>query len=90
LTVATASGGSGALFVNIPPRGFVHVLKPDGTLVRALPTGDELTRSWDLLTDAGSPIAGGLYRALVQGRDASGRPVAPQLFYFGVVRKRAE
>jgi hypothetical protein len=46
--------------------------------------------SWDLLTATGSPITGGLYRARVQGRDASGRSVPPQLFYFGVVRQPAD
>jgi hypothetical protein len=41
-------------------------------------------------TEAGRPIVGGLYRARVQGRDASGHTIAPQLFYFGVVQPRAE
>jgi hypothetical protein len=55
-----------------------------------LPTGDGRALDWDLLTDAGAPVAGGLYRVHVQGRDPSGRPVAPQVLYFGVVRQRVD
>lgn len=90
LTVTTEAAGRDVRFLNVPSRGLVQILKPNGTLVRALRTGDGWTLSWDLLTDTGNPIAGGLYRARVQGRDASGRPVAPQLLYFGVVRHRVE
>lgn len=43
---------------------------------------------WDLLTDAGAPIAGGLFRVRILGRDAAGRPLPPQLFYLGIVRQR--
>lgn len=90
LSIVTEGRGPAVRFLNVPPRGVVQILKPDGTLVRALPTGDGWALSWDLLTEAGNPIAGGLYRARVQGRDASGRPLSPQLFYFGVVRQRGE
>lgn len=87
----TVTPGAPALvFLNAPPRGFVQVLKPDGALVRALPTGDGGSLSWNLLTETGSPIAGGVYRARVQGRDASGRSLAPQLLYIGVVRQRGD
>lgn len=90
LTVRTEPGAVGVRFINPPPRGFVQILKPDGTPVRSLPTGDGRALDWDLLTDAGAPVAGGLYRVHVQGRDPSGRPLPPQLFYFGVVRQRVE
>jgi Tfp pilus assembly protein PilF len=90
LAVVTGAAGSGVQFLNVPARGLLQILEPDGTLVRELPTGSGTAMSWDLLTATGSPITGGLYRARVQGRDASGRPVAPQLFYFGVVRQRAD
>jgi hypothetical protein len=39
--------------------------------------------------DGGAPIAGGLYRAQITGRDPTGRPFRPQLVYFGVVRQRS-
>ena len=90
LTVSTDAGAPGLVFLNVPTRGIVQILKPDGTLVRALPTGDGNSLRWDLLSGPGHPIAGGLYRARVLGRGVSGRPLAPQLFYFGVVRQRAE
>jgi Tfp pilus assembly protein PilF len=90
LTVSSDPGIPALVFLNVPPRGFVRILRPDGTLVRALPTTDGLTSSWDLVAETGNPIGGGLYRAFVQGRDASGRTLAPQLLYFGVVRQRPE
>ena len=90
MTVATDAGGPGVSFGNVPPRGIVQILKPDGTLVRVLPSAGSMTLRWNLLTDAGNPIAGGLYRVQVQGRDAAGRSVAPQPLYFGIVRTRAD
>jgi hypothetical protein len=68
----------------------LQILEPEGTLVRALPINGAGALEWDLHTEAGHPIPGGLYRARVQGRDASGQPIAPQLFYFGVVRPPIE
>jgi predicted CXXCH cytochrome family protein len=90
LAVVTGAAGSGVQFLNVPARGLVQILTPDGTLVRELPTGSGSALSWDLLTATGRPITGGLYRARVQGRDASGRSVPPRLFYFGVVRQAAD
>lgn len=88
LTVGTAGGVSGLLFVNLPPRASVRILEPDGSLIRAWSTRGEPALAWDLLTEAGHPIASGLYHVQVQGPDASGRPIAPQRFPLGVVRLR--
>ncbi len=88
LTVATR--GNGVVFSNVPPHGAVQILKPDGTLVRALSAGEGPSLSWDLVAETGKPIGGGLYRARVQGREASGRPLPAQSLYFGVVRQRVE
>ena len=83
------AGGGGVVFSNVPSRGFVLIFKPDGTLICALPTGNGAPLRWDLLAAPGKPLDGGLYRAQVQGSDASGRRVAPSPLYFGVVRRRA-
>ncbi|HVE77422.1 MAG TPA: tetratricopeptide repeat protein [Gemmatimonadaceae bacterium] len=90
LSVSTGTATPSVLFLNLPARGVVQIVKPDGTPVRALPTGEGGAMTWDLRTDAGVPIAGGLYRARVVGRDDSGRPLPPQLLHFGIVRRRAE
>lgn len=87
---STGRGGQGIQFLNVPENAFVQILKPDGTLVRALTTRRGGTLSWDILNGAGQPIAGGLYRARALTRDASGRLLAPQFVYFGIVRQRAE
>ena len=88
LASSTGRGGRGIQFVNAPPNAFVQILKPNGALVRALSTGVGAGLSWDLRTAAGNAIAGGLYGARLQGRDASGRSLAPQHFYFGIVRQQ--
>ena len=90
LAVSTGAPQPGVQFLNAPPRATVQILKPDGTLVRALSAVGGQVPSWDLLTDAGHPIAGGLYRARVQGSDARGRVAAAELLYFGVVHQRVE
>ena len=81
-----ASGPSLRIF-NVPPRSLVQILEPDGSVVRTLPTTDAWALHWNLRTDAGMPISGGLYRVRVLGRDPTGRPFAPHQFYFGVVRR---
>jgi Tfp pilus assembly protein PilF len=90
MTIATDAARPGARFLNVPPGGFMQILEPNGTLVRALPAAAGGTASWDLLTDTGNPIAGGVYQARVHGRDASGRPLAPQLLHFSVLRRSRE
>ncbi|MGQ0713741.1 MAG: hypothetical protein ACT4PJ_08410 [Gemmatimonadaceae bacterium] len=79
-----------ATFVNVPPDAFVQIVRPNGTLVRALSAGATGTLRWNLQTEAGAPISGGLYRARVYGRDAAGRQLAEQPLYFSVVRMRSE
>ena len=83
----TVASDNRVAFLNVS-RGFVLVTRPDGTLVRAIPTDDGGVVRWDLLDDAGRPIGAGLYRARLQGRDAGGKPVPPQAISFGVVRPR--
>jgi Tfp pilus assembly protein PilF len=86
---ATSDAAPGVQFVNLPSRGVVQIIKMDGTLLRDLPVDRSGTVFWDLHIDGERPVVGGLYRARVQGRDASGRTVPPQLLYFGIVRQRA-
>jgi Tfp pilus assembly protein PilF len=79
-------GAPGVRFFNVPPRSLVQILKPDGTLIRALAPTDAWSLDWNLTTAGGALVGGGLYRAQVTGRDPTGRPFSPQLLYFGVVR----
>jgi Tfp pilus assembly protein PilF len=71
---------------NAPIGGYVLVSAPDGTLLLALPVGLDGGVTWDLRTGEGVPLVSGLYRADVQGRDLSGKPVPSQPLYFGIVR----
>lgn len=88
LTVDTRVPQPGVVFVNVPPRASVRILEPDDTLVRALQAQEGPALMWDLRTETGGPIPDGLYHVLVRGQDASGRPLAPQRFSFGVVHLR--
>ncbi len=83
----TVASGNAVAFLNVE-RGFVLVTRPDGTLVRAIPTDDGGVVRWDMLDNAKRPLAAGLYRARLRGHDAAGKPVPPQMLYFGVVRAR--
>ena len=84
---ASSNPGARTLqFLNVPPRGLVRVLKPDGTVIRSMPTGDGFSLEWDLLSETRHPVGGGLYRAQVLGRDASGRATPAQMVSFAIVR----
>jgi Tfp pilus assembly protein PilF len=90
----TVAGGQGTVpslvFGNVPPRGIVQILTPDGSAVRTLPTGDGFVLRWDLRTDGGDPIGGGLYRVRVVGRGVGGQATVPQQLWMGVVQRREE
>lgn len=90
LGTTSAAEAPGLVFTNVPPRGLVQIFEPDGSLVRAMSAGEQATFTWNLMTDAGAPISGGLYRAVIQGRDPSGRTLPPQAFYVGIVRQRVD
>jgi Tfp pilus assembly protein PilF len=84
--IQLSAEGLALRFFNVPPRSLVQIQKPDGTLIRALAPVDGWAVEWNLTTDGGAPIAAGLYRAQITGRDPTGRPFSPQLLYFAVVR----
>ena len=86
VTVDAGANGAGLRFSAVPLRGAVEIVMPDGTPVRSLATGAGDTVRWDLLTNGGMPVSGGLYRVRVRGADAAGRAVPSQLLYVGVVR----
>lgn len=87
--VPSAGGLPRVVIANVEPGATVQILQFDGTPLRTLSADAQGTASWDLLTSAGIPIAGGLYRASIQRRDARGRPRPPQLIYLGIVRPRS-
>ncbi|MBC7894405.1 MAG: hypothetical protein H7066_03275 [Cytophagaceae bacterium] len=79
-------GPASLVFDNVPARGFVLIFRPDGSLLSALPTGAAGMLRWDLMVAPGQPLGAGLYRAQVQGRDASGNIVPLQVHHLGFVR----
>jgi Tfp pilus assembly protein PilF len=87
---AANEGAPGVRFFNVPPRSLVEIMKPDGTLIRALQPTDSWSVSWDVMSESRTPVAAGLYRAQITGRDPTGRPFAAQLLYFGIARPRGD
>ena len=73
-------------FTNVTAKSFVLILKPDGSLLFALPTGKEGVLRWDVMGPNKEPMSPGLYRAELRGRDADGRALEPRSIYFGIVR----
>ncbi len=86
VVVDSLPGGAGLQFVGAGSRAAVDIELPDGSAVRSLQTGANGTVQWNLRTDAGVPVAGGLYRVRVRSMNAGGRPAPMQLLYVGVVR----
>ena len=82
---AQAEGAAAIEFTGVGLISRVDIVRPDGTPVRAITSAATAAR-WDLRTDRGTPVAGGLYRALVVSRDGSGRSRTTQL-YLGLVRR---
>ncbi len=77
---------AGVEFTSMGSISRVDIMRPDGTLVRSITPAATPVR-WDLTADGGAPVAGGLYRARIIGRDVSGRSTAT-LLYVGLVRLR--
>ena len=90
ISIMTGSVVPGIAFANVLAHSVVQILKPDGTLVRALDAEKLGAVRWDFRTESGKLVSGGLYRARILGRDASGRLLPAQFRYVGVVRQHAD
>ena len=85
----TVDGTTGVAFLGAPPRGYVLVMQPDGTLLVALRAGDDGLVRWNLQLAPGVLLDGGVYRVQVQGRDAAGKAVPPQPLMLAIIRHRS-
>lgn len=86
LAFRVRADGAHLVFENVSPGGYVLIFRPDGSLLCAIPSGPTGTLRWDLKVAPRQPIGAGLYRAQVQGRDASGSSRPLQLLHLGIVR----
>ena len=87
LATATPAGSAPAVeFTGANVITRVDIMQPDGTLLRSI-SGATMPMRWDLKNEKGAPVAGGLYRALIVGREPSGRSRTTQMFV-GLVRAR--
>ncbi len=83
--VGARTAERGILFANVPAGASLRVLEPGGTVLRVM-RADGSTVPWDLLTEAGKPVASGLYHVQVLEPGTSGSPVALEPLSFGIVR----
>ena len=73
-------------FTDMPEEATIRIFSVSGTLVKTLvKSGPERTIEWDLQTEAGLPIASGIYLVHV---DVPG--VGTKVIKFGVVKKRIQ
>ena len=80
-----------ARFINLPERATIRVFTLSGTLIKTLvKSGPGRSVDWDLQTDAGLPIASGMYLIHVQVQDANGADAGEKILKFGVVKKRIQ
>lgn len=84
-TAFASATAAGVQFTSMGSIRQVDIMRLDGTLVRSIGATTTPVR-WDLRTEGGAPVAGGLYRARITGRDISGRS-STALLYVGLVRR---
>ena len=78
-------------FVNLPARATIRVFSLDGTLIRTLEkSGEAADLDWNLQTDAGLPIASGMYIIHVEARRADGSVLGERVIKFGAIKKRVQ
>jgi tetratricopeptide (TPR) repeat protein len=89
VTVASSAPGATSLqIVNVPSSVSARILEPDGTLVRVLPPGSSSARVWDMSSQRGVPVPGGLYQVELRGQSRTGELAVLQI-WLGLVRVRA-
>ncbi|MEM6782844.1 MAG: T9SS type A sorting domain-containing protein [Bacteroidota bacterium] len=78
-----------ARFINLTERSTIRIFTLAGTLVRTLETNDP-EFDWDLNTEAGLPIASGMYLIYVEAKNGAGDVVGEKVIKFGVVQREIQ
>lgn len=80
-----------ARFVNLPAQATIRVFTLSGTLVRTIEKNSPTaTIDWNLRTEAGLPVASGMYLIHVEARQADGSVIGERVLKFGVVQRRTQ
>ena len=78
-------------FVNLPAQATIRIYTLSGTLIRTIEKANTgATIDWDLRTEAGLPVASGIYLIHVEAREASGSVLGERVLKFGVIQRRTQ
>ena len=78
-------------FVNLPAQATIRVYTLSGTLIRTIEKANTgATIDWDLRTEAGLPVASGIYLIHVEARGSDGAVLGERVLKFGVVQRRTQ
>lgn len=87
----TSGSQSVARFVNLPAQATIRVFTLSGTLVRTIEKNSPAaTIDWNLRTEAGLPVASGMYLIHVEARQADGSTIGERVLKFGVIQRRTQ
>ncbi|MEO0741919.1 MAG: hypothetical protein AAF089_10060 [Bacteroidota bacterium] len=78
-----------ARFINLTERSTIRIFTLAGTLIRTLQT-NEPEFDWDLNTEAGLPVASGMYLIYVEAKNDAGEVVGEKVLKFGVVQREIQ
>lgn len=80
-----------ARFVNLPAQATIRIFTLSGTLVRTIEKNSgTATIDWNLRTEAGLPVASGMYLIHVEARRADGSVIGERVLKFGVIQRRTQ
>ena len=81
-----------ARFVNLPAQATIRIFTLSGTMVRTIEKNNPGTATidWDLRTEAGLPVASGMYLIHVEARASDGSVIGERVLKFGVIQRRTQ
>ncbi|WP_412069687.1 T9SS type A sorting domain-containing protein [Rubrivirga sp. IMCC43871] len=88
----TSGNVSVARFVNIPAQATIRIFTLSGTLIRTIEKNNagRATIDWNLRTEAGLPVASGMYLIHIEGRRSDGSTIGERVLKFGVIQRRSQ
>ncbi len=88
----TSGSQSVARFVNLPAQATIRIFTLSGTLVRTIEKNSPgtATTDWNLRTEAGLPVASGMYLIHIEARQDDGTVIGERVLKFGVIQRRTQ
>ncbi len=88
----TSGVASVARFVNLPAQATIRIFTLSGTLIKTIEKNNAglATIDWNLKTEAGLPVASGMYLIHIEGRRSDGSSIGERILKFGVIQRRTQ